>query len=247
MNKKIAVGFLTVSLLLQGCGGGEKDEDEGRDVGWKFSTDIAGDGFYNGTANAPAVAVERLRVLDVLSRPIAGIEVGVAYLSDLTSLDDVVVDAVTNSEGYADLTLWGGTYMLVLSLEDTIVGYQKIHVFEENTLRAADISVPLSCDMETCSYKEAIISSLSGVFLVNGEPVEGVQVSINGGDLTNGSISVDVTDKDGQYDLPINISSKYEYDIQEVSRLAAFYDGEWNYFSFPVDTVSYIGVNLEGG
>lgn len=81
-----------------------------------------------------------------------------------------------------------------------------------NTNKELSINVPLTCNNAECEtihpVNEAIIGTLSGQVLVQGQPLANAQVSLSGGAATNGAFVTALTDAKGYFSLAFNVSDE---------------------------------------
>jgi len=101
-------------------------------------------------------------------------------------------------------------YILVRKHSETAIVPFIIH--STNTNKELSINVPLTCNNAECEtihpVNEAIIGTLSGQVLVQGQPLANTQVSLSGGAATNGAFVTALTDAKGYFSLAFNVSDE---------------------------------------
>lgn len=101
-------------------------------------------------------------------------------------------------------------YILVRKHSETAIVPFIIH--PTNTNKELSINVPLTCNNAECGtihpVNEAIIGTLSGQVLVQGQPLANAQVSLSGGAATNGAFVTALTDAKGYFSLAFNVSDE---------------------------------------
>lgn len=101
-------------------------------------------------------------------------------------------------------------YILVRKHSETAIVPFIIH--PTNTNKKLSINVPLTCNNAECEtihpVNEAIIGTLSGQVLVQGQPLANAQVSLSGGAATNGAFVTALTDAKGYFSLAFNVSDE---------------------------------------
>lgn len=101
-------------------------------------------------------------------------------------------------------------YILVRKHSETAIVPFIIH--PTNTNKELSINVPLTCNNAECGtihpVNEAIIGTLSGQVLVQGQPLANTQVSLSGGAATNGAFVTALTDAKGYFSLAFNVSDE---------------------------------------
>lgn len=101
-------------------------------------------------------------------------------------------------------------YILVRKHSETAIVPFIIH--PTNTNKELSINVPLTCNNAECEtihpVNEAIIGTLSGQVLVQGQPLANAQVSLSGGTATNGAFVTALTDAKGYFSLAFNVSDE---------------------------------------
>ncbi|GAA5557464.1 hypothetical protein Asch01_02194 [Acinetobacter schindleri] len=101
-------------------------------------------------------------------------------------------------------------YILVRKHSKTAIVPFIIH--PTNTNKELSINVPLTCNNAECEtihpVNEAIIGTLSGQVLVQGQPLANAQVSLSGGAATNGAFVTALTDAKGYFSLAFNVSDE---------------------------------------
>jgi len=101
-------------------------------------------------------------------------------------------------------------YILVRKYSETAIVPFIIH--PTNTNKELSINVPLTCNNAECEtihpVNEAIIGTLSGQVLVQGQPLANAQVSLSGGAATNGAFVTALTDAKGYFSLAFNVSDE---------------------------------------
>lgn len=101
-------------------------------------------------------------------------------------------------------------YILVRKHSETAIVPFIIH--PTNTNKELSINVPLTCNNAECGtihpVNEAIIGTLSGQVLVQGQPLVNAQVSLSGGAATNGAFVTALTDAKGYFSLAFNVSDE---------------------------------------
>lgn len=104
----------------------------------------------------------------------------------------------------------GVYYILVRKHSETAIMPFIIH--PTNTNKELSINVPLTCNNAECGtihpVNEAIIGTLSGQVLVQGQPLANAQVSLSGGAATNGAFVTALTDAKGYFSLAFNVSDE---------------------------------------
>lgn len=101
-------------------------------------------------------------------------------------------------------------YILVRKHSETAIVPFIIH--PTNTNKELSINVPLTCNNAECEtihpVNEAIIGTLSGQVLTQGQPLTNAQVSLSGGAATNGAFVTALTDAKGYFSLAFNVSDE---------------------------------------
>lgn len=101
-------------------------------------------------------------------------------------------------------------YILVRKHSETAIVPFIIH--PTNTNKELSINVPLTCNNAECGtihpVNEAIIGTLSGQVLGQGQPLVNAQVSLSGGAATNGAFVTALTDAKGYFSLAFNVSDE---------------------------------------
>lgn len=101
-------------------------------------------------------------------------------------------------------------YILVRKHSETAIVPFIIHL--TNTNKELSINVPLTCNNAECEtihpVNEAIIGTLSGQVLAQGQPLANAQVSLSGGAATNGAFVTALTDAKGYFSLAFNVSDE---------------------------------------
>lgn len=168
--------------------------------------------------------INSIQILDANNQPIQNAEVkilssnqwGTAYqqnsdvlinttvLPKTTDFSNVVLS--TNAQG--ELSVNGLTpdqyYISVKKGSD--ISITTFVVKQDNVDQSVVLSVPLSCKENVCSSIDAIIGSLSGQVIVNGQAVKNAQVGLSGGAATNGAFVTTLTDDKGNFNLSFNVS-----------------------------------------
>lgn len=101
-------------------------------------------------------------------------------------------------------------YILVTKHSENAIVPFIIH--PTNTNKELSINVPLTCNNAECEtihpVNEAIIGTLSGQVLAQGQPLANAQVSLSGGAATNGAFVTALTDAKGYFSLAFNVSDE---------------------------------------
>lgn len=105
----------------------------------------------------------------------------------------------------------GTYYLLVKKNNKSVITALLIH--PTNTNKNLELNVPLSCESAACTSVEtvenAIIGTLVGQVLTQGQPLENAQVSFSGGASTNGAFVTALTDENGYFTLAFNVSADF--------------------------------------
>lgn len=203
--------LLLATLSLVACGGSSGGSKEKQS---------------NNVFVPESVSLNTLKIIDVLGQPIVNAEV---TIEDAQSADAVpfslnnAVAYTTDTDGNIFVGELGeGDYHLTVDVAGTVV-INELPVPHSNSIESATVAAPLivkenggteSLQKADGSLK-AIIAVISGVVYGGNGPIENAEVSISGGVATNGAVSSDVTDENGQYFLLLNVSNDYKEAMQE--------------------------------
>lgn len=239
------LGVIATSLFLTACGGSSSSNN-------------------NQTADKvdfipSQQAVEEVKVVDALNRPLSNAEVvftpvvepdsnngiQVASFSKVISAQDVAnncfVDPTTESsqgetDAEGDLSLEGlkpGLYEVEICKGGVSVTIE-ITISADNSNTSAVLAAPVTVnnDVVTKLPNTALVVSVSGIIFSDEGPVANAQIAISGGALTNGAITTAITDSNGFYSLVINVN---------ISKLAALKDA-----TIEIVADGYENINIGG-
>ena len=98
-----------------------------------------------------------------------------------------------------------GIYFVQLT-HNSVQVYHIVQITAGNAVVLFSITMPISCDLSSCTEVDSIVGSLSGMVYDDKGPIEGAQVSLGAGAATNGAYAVTTTNAEGEYSLSFNVS-----------------------------------------
>ena len=202
------------SLLVVGCGGNDSNGSK-QDNNPTTPT----------TPTTPEkVTVNSIQILDANNQPIQNAEIKLLASSQWGTVyqqnADVIAEVKTLPESAAFTSAAVTTdaqglvkvnglnpdqyYISVKKGNETTISSFVIKT--SNAEQKVVLNVPFSCHETGCDPIYAIVGSLSGQVIVNGQPVKNAQVGLSGGAATNGAFVTALTDQKGHFNLSFNVS-----------------------------------------
>ena len=253
----------SVALTLAACGGGSDN-----------SSDTDDQPVFNPSApEAPVVPVPEegfapeakgisdITLVDAYGSPLANANVTISPLStvatsSLRALSSSIV-VVTDSEGnLVTSDLEPGTYSILVSIGTVSVTFTLV-VGEDNAGDSMSIIAPLVISEDVDGgvvavdlSGEGLFVSLSGTVFDADGPVADAQLSISGGDETNGAVATGFSDAEGNYTLTFNVALAKLAAISE-GRIRVHAEGYLPYVATVSDeleingTSAFSGLNFE--
>ena len=216
MKKKLLTTMVIAasSLLVVGCGGNDSNGSK-QDNNPTTPT----------TPTTPEkVTVNSIQILDANNQPIQNAEIkllassqwGTAYQQNA----DVIAEVKTlpESAAFTSAAVTTDAQGLVkvngLNPDQYYISVKKGNetttssfvIKTSNAEQKVVLNVPFSCHETVCDPIYAIVGSLSGQVIVNGQPVKNAQVGLSGGAATNGAFVTALTDQKGHFNLSFNVS-----------------------------------------
>ena len=246
---------LGVALVLPGCSYFDDDDNGNND----------GNGY-----TLQSVDLDSVELVDANNQLLAGAEVAVVaadeteasvgaagaddfFPSDIFVDDDAFneVDPLTaDDEGRLEVPpgLLGKGRWHMRTSRGGAASYQMVVIGSGNASASSRFRSSLSCStFDSCVDQgaEAIIGSLSGVVYDSNGPVAGAQVSLSGGEATNGAYASAITEDDGVYKLTFNVSNNLA-EALEASTLRAVAEAyEGSAQTIAVRSGNATGANIE--
>lgn len=201
------------SIFVAACGGSDNSNDD------------SNEGNNNPIPTVPEqLNVNSIQILDANNQPIhtADIQIlssaqwGAAYQHNA----DVLVDAQvlptlkdfngvvlsTDNQGLVKFNGLNPDQYYILIKKGTAATISTFVIKKGNTDQNVILNVPLSCVEVLCNTVPAIVGTLSGQVIVNGQPIKNAQVGLSGGAATNGAFVTALTDEKGHFNLSFNVS-----------------------------------------
>jgi hypothetical protein len=179
--------------------------------------------------------ISDITLLDAYGAPIPNANVTISPLSSVANasvraLSSPVVSVTDVNGNFVTNDLEPGTYSINVSIGSVSVTFTLI-VGEANAGESASVIAPVSISEDAGGgviavdlSENGLFVSLSGtVFDVEG-PVAGAQLSISGGEETNGAVTTGFSDTDGNYTLTFNVAAAKLASISEGS-IRVYADG----------------------
>ena len=203
--------------LLAGCGSGSSDPERESEPNIQLPLDPDTKLPFKPSSET----LSSLTLVDATGRPLSNANVEITAQTELDN-EEVSADnfkarlstvLLTDENGNLVLNdLAPGTYTLTVTVGDVTVT-STIVINENNASKATTIAAPIIVngdDIQTLQDEDgenlAIFASISGVIHDADGPVSGVQVELSGGQATNGSVAIDITNENGEYLLIVNVS-----------------------------------------
>ncbi|SPL71023.1 carboxypeptidase-like regulatory domain-containing protein [Acinetobacter stercoris] len=228
--------FMLNILFMTTLGGCNSESNTAENQDLESEITNIGDGNGGEATLTPTVVknVEKIQVLDVNNLVLKNAEIKLlsadtwgnnavkqplgadfpdsSVLPSAESFSNVSAIKMNQNQYFEVGSLKAGTYYV-----QVIVGNESIisafSIKNSNTNNVMTFNVSLSCSDIDCNDKankvNAIIGTLSGQIMVQGKPFAKAQVSLSGGDMTNGAFVSGITDANGYFNLPINTINKF--------------------------------------
>mgnify|MGYP000359694147 CR=1 FL=1 len=228
-------GIIAASLILTACGGSSSSDT---------NSDIIPNDVSEKIDFVPVQkTIQNIRVVDALNRPLSDAEVVFTPVPSQTaqfmafsivSAEDVEAGCFSSitsnsTQGHTDaqgslnvIDLAAGVYDVVICKSGLSVNIQ-LTINDDNAAKDSVIAVPVTVetiageDVVSELPKNTLIVAVSGVIYSNEGVVEGAQIALSGGVLTNGSIAATITDARGFYSLVINMKESKLPALQNAS------------------------------
>lgn len=216
MKKKLLTTMVIAasSLLVVGCGGNDSNGSK-QDNNPTTPT----------TPTTPEkVTVNSIQILDANNQPIQNAEIKLLASSQWGTVyqqnADVIAEVKTlpESAAFTSAAVTTDAQGLVkvngLNPDQYYISVKKGNetttssfvIKTSNAEQKVVLNVPFSCHETVCDPIYAIVGSLSGQVIVNGQPVKNAQVGLSGGAATNGAFVTALTDQKGHFNLSFNVS-----------------------------------------
>jgi hypothetical protein len=211
MKQLLTLASMAVFITACGGGGGGGDNEE---VTLPITvTSPAPVDIYSPEKKS----VSSLRLLDASGQSLPNAEVTVSRVLASSSFSaQAVADVlITDADGNLVINdLSPGDYDLTVTIAGVTVT-MKLTVTENNSEEGMTAAVPVKVSTDGAGFVTAIdltnsglIISVSGMVYGEAGPIAGAQVSVSGGEGTNGAITSAVTDEHGSYVVVINIGNE---------------------------------------
>lgn len=212
MNLKKYLLLNLLSVLLVACGSESNDDTDQTDLQIDPPTEIE--------FSPEAAQVSEIRLVDAAGYPLANAMVEISLIDEepsteqfLVSGSPVVASATQNAstDQFGNLTvddLEPGRYTVSVTVGGITVTSSLV-INTDNASTGVTLAAPLIDEGDGFASLEglAIFASISGVIYDDQGPVAGAQIEISAGSETNGAITSDITNENGEYTLIINVSS----------------------------------------
>jgi hypothetical protein len=199
-----------MAVFITACGGGGDNEEVTLPI---TVTSPAPVDIYSPEKKS----VSSLRLLDASGQSLPNAEVTVSRVLASSSFSaQAVADVlITDADGNLVINdLSPGDYDLTVTIAGVTVT-MKLTVTENNSEEGMTAAVPVKVSTDGAGFVTAIdltnsglIISVSGMVYGEAGPIAGAQVSVSGGEGTNGAITSAVTDEHGSYVVVINIGNE---------------------------------------
>ncbi len=179
--------------------------------------------------------ISNITILDVYGAPIPNANVTISSVSTVASasvraLSSPVVSVTDSNGNLVTSDLAPGTYSINVSIGTVSVTFTLI-VGEANAGDSTSVIAPVSISEDAGGGVVAVDLSDSGLFVsLSGTvfdaegPVSGAQLSISGGEETNGAVATGFSDTEGNYTLTFNVAAAKLAAISEGS-IRVYADG----------------------
>lgn len=203
--KKLILLLITASLVACGGGSGNSGQPAPQPA---FSPEVTN--------------LSSMKLVDASGAPLANASVTITPVTagaQMAAPAMVMTSAVDSqnltTDQYGNLTLNDlapGTYKLTITIGGVTVT-SIIEITSGNADESATVAAPVVLEeggavslQDEFGENLAVFASISGVVYSATGPVSGAQISVSGGEATNGPVASDVTDENGRYLLIINVS-----------------------------------------
>ena len=248
-------------LLLTGCGSGSSDSEKESEPNIQLPLDPEPPVDPIEPFTPSNKSLSSLTLVDASGRPLTNANVEITAQSELSneeaSSDNfkafLTTVLLTDENGNVVLNdLAPGTYTLTVTIGGVTVT-STIVINENNASNATTIAAPIIVngdDVQALQNENgenlAIFASISGVIYDADGPVSGVQVELSGGEATNGSVAIDITNENGEYLLIVNVSLDKLSAMSEAT-LRISKDGYLlqNLAFNPTQRLAFVGENFE--
>jgi hypothetical protein len=204
----------SMAVFITACGGGGGGGGDNEEVTLPITvTSPAPVDIYSPEKKS----VSSLRLLDASGQSLPNAEVTVSRVLASSSFSaQAVADVlITDADGNLVINdLSPGDYDLTVTIAGVTVT-MKLTVTENNSEEGMTAAVPVKVSTDGAGFVTAIdltnsglIISVSGMVYGEAGPIAGAQVSVSGGEGTNGAITSAVTDEHGSYVVVINIGNE---------------------------------------
>lgn len=217
MKQFLTLASMAVFITACGGGGGGGDNDNDNEGATVPITVTAPAPVPVDIYSPEKKSVSSLRLLDASGQSIPNAEVTVSRVLASSSFSaQAVADVlITDAEGNLVVNdLSPGDYELTVTIAGVTVTMQ-LTVTENNSEEGMIAAVPVKVSTDGAGFVTAIdltnsglIISVSGLVYGEAGPIAGAQVSVSGGEGTNGAITSAVTDENGSYVVVINIGNE---------------------------------------
>ncbi|WP_283789273.1 hypothetical protein QNI23_014865 [Bermanella sp. WJH001] len=248
-------------LLLAGCGSGSSDSEKELEPNIQLPLDPEPPVDPIQPFTPSNKALSNLTLVDASGRPLTNANVEITAQTELSN-EEASADSfksfltttlLTDENGNVVLNdLVPGIYRLVVTIGDVTVT-STIVINANNASDSTTIAAPIIVNGDDVQALQgengenlAIFASISGVIYDGDGPVSGVQVELSGGEATNGSVAIDITNEKGEYLLIVNVSlEKLSAMTQATLRISK--DGYLlqNLSFNPTQRLAFVGENFE--
>lgn len=247
--------IMSVVAMVAACGGGGGSDGSGNSSG-------GGGGAYD-----PAPGnVAKLAFVDANNQPLANAEIklvseaeakkakmaksagsaGLTFPSASTFPDfSAVAGLFLDEKGELDISeIVPGIYFVQLT-HNSVQVYHIVQIAAGNAVVLFSITMPISCDLSSCTEVDSIVGSLSGMVYDDKGPIEGAQVSLGAGAATNGAYAVTTTNAEGEYSLSFNVSKDLAETLATSTLRAVAPGYQTSSQAIEVNSGSLAGVNIK--
>lgn len=186
------IPLIVLSLVLFGCNSsGSSDSDAA---------------FEPTTVN-----LERLTLLDVTGQPLANVSFSIEADDSERSVN-ALSGGVYTTDAAGSVTipfLSAGNYRLSIDIANAAARLSvKVGINNTNPVAAIAMPVLLNEDNTLTSVEgDGFFASFNGIIYDSKGPVEGAQIELSAGAVSNGAIATAISDEDGHYSLIVNVGS----------------------------------------
>lgn len=176
-----------------------------------FGCNSSGSSDSDAAFEPTTVNLERLTLLDVTGQPLANVSFSIEADDSERSVN-ALSGGVYTTDAAGSVTipfLSAGNYRLSIDIANAAARLSvKVGINNTNPVAAIAMPVLLNEDNTLTSVEgDGFFASFNGIIYDSKGPVEGAQIELSVGAVSNGAIATAISDEDGHYSLIVNVGS----------------------------------------